>query len=54
MSKHIREDRGEQAITWETLEGAVRGKVQEFIQAILEEEVNELLGREKWERRKAG
>ena len=28
---------------WETLEGMVREKVQEFIQQIMEEEVTELL-----------
>jgi transposase-like protein len=38
---------------WETLEGMVREKAQEFIQEILEEEVTELLGREKSERRRA-
>ena len=31
---------------WETLEGMVREKAQEFIQQIMEEEVTELLGRE--------
>ena len=36
---------------WETLEGMVREKAQEFIQQIMEEEVTELLGREKLERR---
>ena len=36
---------------WETLEGMVREKAQEFIQQIMEEEVTELLGREKSERR---
>ena len=36
---------------WETLEGMVREKVQEFIQQIMEEEVTELLGRDKSERR---
>ncbi len=36
---------------WELLEGMVREKAQEFIQRILEEEVTELLGREKSERR---
>ncbi len=36
---------------WEVLEGMVREKAQEFIQRILEEEVTELLGREKSERR---
>ena len=38
---------------WEALEGMVRSKAQEFIQQILEEEVTELLGREKSERRAA-
>ena len=38
---------------WEVLEGVVREKAQEFIQQILEEEVTELLGREKSERRRA-
>ena len=42
-----------QQITWETLEGFVRREVQGFVQAILEEEVAELLGRAKWERRQA-
>ena len=36
---------------WETLEGMLREKAQEFIQQIMEEEVTELLGREKSERR---
>jgi transposase-like protein len=36
---------------WEGLEGFVRGKVQELIQRVLEEEVTELLGRGKSERR---
>ena len=36
---------------WETLEGMVREKAQELVQRILEEEVTELLGREKSERR---
>ena len=38
---------------WEVLERMVREKAQEFIQQIMEEEVTELLGREKSERRKA-
>ena len=37
--------------TWDTLEEMVRQKAQGFIQHILEEEVTELLGREKSERR---
>lgn len=41
------------APVWESLEGLVREKAQEFIQEILEEEVTELLGRRKSERRAA-
>jgi transposase-like protein len=37
--------------TWETLEVWARVKVQEFVQAVLEEEVTALLGRRKSERR---
>ena len=40
-------------VVWENLEEWVRRKVQEFIQSVLEEEVTELLGRRKSERRKA-
>jgi transposase-like protein len=40
-------------IVWDNLEEWVRRKVQEFIQSILEEEIAELLGRRKSERRKA-
>jgi transposase-like protein len=39
------------APTWEALEEFVRRKAQELIQHVLEEEVTELLGREKSERR---
>ena len=42
-----------QQITRETLEGFVRQQVQGFVQSILEQEVAALLGRGKWERRKA-
>ena len=38
---------------WDTLETFARGKVQEFVQQLLEDEVTELLGREKSERRAA-
>ncbi len=38
-------------IVWDNLEDWVREKVQEFIQSLLEEEVTELLGRRKSERR---
>jgi putative transposase len=51
----IREDTASQArsskVVWESLESFVRGEVQQFIQALLEEEVTELLGRAKSERR---
>jgi transposase-like protein len=40
-------------IIWDNLEEWVRRKVQEFIQSLLEEEIAELLGRQKSERRKA-
>lgn len=40
-------------IVWDNLEEWVRRKVQEFIQSLLEEEVTELLGRQKSERRRA-
>jgi putative transposase len=39
--------------TWERLEDFVRDHVQQFIQALLEEEVTELLGRTKSARRGA-
>jgi putative transposase len=39
--------------TWERLEEFVREHVQRFIQALLEEEVTELLGRTKSARREA-
>jgi transposase-like protein len=40
-------------IVWDSLEEWVRRKVQEFIQSLLEEEITELLGRQKSERRQA-
>ena len=40
-------------IIWDNLEEWVRRKVQEFVQSLLEEEIAELLGRQKSERRKA-
>ena len=40
-------------VVWDNLEEWVRGKVQEFIQSLLEEEITELLGRGKLERRQA-
>ena len=53
MNKLTTEERAPSRLTWEHLEECVRGKVQELIQAILEEEVTDLLGRSKAERFKA-
>ena len=53
MSKRTPEGAWESRPTWETLERYARGKVQELLQALLEEEVTELLGRKKSERREA-
>jgi len=40
-------------VVWETLEARAREQLQEFIQRLLEEEITELLGREKSVRREA-
>jgi hypothetical protein len=39
---------------WESLEGFIRLEAQHFIQRVLEEEVEEFLGRKKSERRSSG
>ena len=54
----MRKDRAGEGVesttpTWESLEEFVRERVQALIQRVLEEEVTELLGREKSERREA-
>ena len=51
MDKLNTESQEPSRVIWEHLEEWVRGKVQELIQAVLEEEVTELLGRGKGERR---
>jgi transposase-like protein len=51
MGRSSREERQSTRPTWETLEAWVRVKVQEFVQAVLEEEVTEALGRRRYERR---
>ncbi len=51
MEKVNSRDQGQSRVTWDHLEGWVRGKVQELIQTILEEEVTDLLGRRRSERR---
>lgn len=51
MKKQSTTQTGESSPTWETLEVWIRGYVQQFIQHVLEEEVTELLGRQKFVRR---
>lgn len=51
MEKRTTRDQDPSTVTWDHLEEWVRGKVQELIQTILEEEVTELLGRSRSERR---
>src|SRR4029450_5861930 len=51
MGRSSREGRPQARPTWEPLETWVRGKVQEFVQELLEVEVTELLGRRRHERR---
>jgi hypothetical protein len=45
--------RVEQPLSFETLEAAIRGEIEGWMQSILDEEVTEFLGRMKSERRKA-
>jgi len=52
MRKKIIHAVSESTPTWESLETLVRQNAQDFIQRILEEEVNELLGRGRYERAK--
>jgi len=53
MGKLSTESQGTSRVAWDHLEGWVRGKVQELVQSLLEEEVTELLGRNKSARRQA-
>ncbi|MFH0913994.1 MAG: IS256 family transposase, partial [Chloroflexota bacterium] len=53
MGKLTTTGRQTSRIAWDDLEEWVRRKVQEFIQTLLEEEITELLGRQKSERRNA-
>jgi transposase-like protein len=53
MGKLTTVERQTSSVIWDYLDDWVRLKVQEFIQAMLEEEVTELLGRRKSERCKA-
>ena len=51
MSNETTEATAQSRPEWDELENWVRGKVQQFIQGVLEEEVTEFLGRGKSERR---
>jgi transposase-like protein len=51
MVKQITQDKGSSNIIWNNLEEMVRMRVRDFIQTLLEAEVEELLGRQKSERR---
>jgi putative transposase len=51
MQEHTPDAVSASTVTWETLEAFARTKVQEFIQALLEEEVTALLGRARSQRR---
>ena len=53
MGKQTTKEGRPSIIVWDNLEEWVRRKVQEFIQSLLEEEIAELLGRQKSERRQA-
>jgi len=53
MPKHSTQAESLSTPTWETLEAWTRAKIQEGLQAVLEEEVTELLGRVKSGRRAA-
>lgn len=52
MGKKIIREVTESTPIWENIESLVRQRVQSFVQEILEEEVNELLGRGRYERAK--
>jgi putative transposase len=53
MEKQSTEGSAKSSVEFEALESWVRGKIQQYIQLLLEEEVEELLGRQKWERKGA-
>ena len=52
MAKQITQSNESSSIIWNNLEEMVRMKVREFIQGLLESEVEEMLGRQKSERRR--
>ncbi len=53
MEKKSTEEGEASRVCYQTLEQWARERIQERLQGLLEEEVEELLGREKWQR-KAG
>jgi len=53
MRKQSTTESQRSSIVWDNLEEWARRKVQEFVQSLLEEEVTELMGRKKSERRRA-
>ena len=53
MTKKNTEGVGASSPTWETLEAFGRQSMQQFLQQLLEEEVDELLARGRYERRAA-
>jgi transposase-like protein len=53
MEKHTTQCAVESSPTWEHLETALRGRMREWLQELLEAEVDELLGRRKSARWKA-
>jgi putative transposase len=53
MGKLTTGDKDSSRAVWDCLEELVRVKVREFIQSLLEEEMTELLGRARSERRSA-
>ena len=52
MEEHRTREGTASNVTWDALEGFTRQKIQGWVQAILEEEITELLGRSRSERRR--
>ena len=53
MVKQTTPSKETSSLIWSNLEEMVRMKVREYIQSLLEAEIEELLGRQKSERRRA-
>jgi len=51
MKKKSTEGQEASRVCYEALEQWARGRIQELVQGLLEEEVEELLGRQKWQRK---